>query len=202
MPGVGLQRSAYCTAALDLLAERGHRGLTIAALCRELGVTKGSFYHHFRDLSDFVDALLAYWASEHATRLITLSESVSDPEERFALLKGIAINLPHGAEAAIRAWSWSDERVAAVQREVDHARLAHLARAGEDVGLSPERARRMAKISLSVLIGMQQLERPVRPGAMDEAFSELQTWILTGTPTTSSPATAATAAAATTAAEP
>jgi hypothetical protein len=121
---------------------------------------------------------LAYWASEHATRPIALSESVTDTRERYDLLKGIAVGLPHGTEAAIRAWSWSNPSVAEVQRQVDQARLAHLAGAGEKAGLTSEHARVMAKISLSVLVGMQQLERPTTPAAMDEVFSQLERWNL------------------------
>lgn len=168
-----------------LLAEHGPDDLTIAALCRELGVTKGSFYHHFRDISEFEDALLAHWASEHATKLIALSEAVDDIEERFELLQGIAIGLPHGAEAAIRAWSWSNPRVAAVQRDVDAARLRHLTEASIATGLDPERAALMAKISVSVLIGIQQLVRPAQPDAIREVFEELRSWVLRPDPTTS-----------------
>jgi AcrR family transcriptional regulator len=178
MQSVGLSRSAYFSAAFSLLEERGHNGLTVAALCQRLGVTKGSFYHHFRDFSAFVEALLEHWAAEHATRLIRLSESASDTAEQFEILRGIAVTLPHGAEAAIRAWSWSDDRVAATQRLVDDARLAHLTEACLGAGLPPSRARLMAKISLSVLIGMQQLERPAQSEAMGEVFSALKTWTL------------------------
>ncbi len=79
MPPEGLSRSAYFEAGLELLAERGHGGLTIAALCERLGVTKGSFYHHFDDMAGYVRLLLGHWEDEHATRLIALSESVTDP---------------------------------------------------------------------------------------------------------------------------
>ena len=183
MPVEGLSRADYCTSALDLLAESGPDGLTIAALCARLGVTKGSFYHHFRDLSAFTDALLAYWEAEHATRLITISESVPDPVDRMDLLKNIAVGLPHGAEAALRAWSWSDAAVATTQQRIDAARLAHITHAGEEAGLDPARARLMAKLSLSVLIGMQQLERPTGAAAMDEVFTEMRSWTLAGAPT-------------------
>jgi AcrR family transcriptional regulator len=179
VPPEGLTRSAYFDAAFELLADHGSDGLTIAALCRQLGVTKGSFYHHFRDISEFVDALLAHWASEHATRLIALSESVEDIYERFELLQGIAIGLPHGAEAAIRAWSWSNPRVAAVQLEVDEARLRHLTEASIALGLEPERAALMATISVSTLIGLQQLVRPAQPEAIAAVFAELRSWVLT-----------------------
>jgi AcrR family transcriptional regulator len=173
-----LSRDAYYEAGLDLLAEGGHGGLTIAALCERLGVTKGSFYHHFGDMAEYVALLLGHWEAEHATRLIALSASVTDPEERFDLLQGIAVGLPHGAEAAIRAWSWNSAVVAAAQQRVDQARLSHLTEAGVDAGLEPARARRMAKISLSVLIGMQLLERPARRASMDDVFAELRNWVV------------------------
>jgi AcrR family transcriptional regulator len=177
MPPEGLSRSAYFEAGLELLSEGGHAGLTIAALCERLGVTKGSFYHHFDDMAEYVRLLLGHWEDEHATRLIALSESVTDPEERFDLLEGIAVGLPHGAEAAIRAWSWNSDVVAAAQRRVDDARLRHLTAAGVDAGLEPTRAKRMAKISLSVLIGMQLLERPARRASMEDVFGELRHWV-------------------------
>ncbi len=182
MPPEGLNRSAYYEAGLDLLAEAGHGGLTIAALCGRLGVTKGSFYHHFVDMAEYVELLLDHWETEHATRLIALSESVTDPVERFDLLQGIAVGLPHGAEAAIRAWSWNSHTVAAVQERVDRARLVHLTRAGVDAGLPPVRAKRMAKISLSVLVGMQLLERPARKKSMEDVFGELRRWIVSEDP--------------------
>jgi len=178
MPPEGLTRSAYFDAAFEVLAERGPEGLTIAALCQRLGVTKGSFYHHFSDFGAFVDALLEHWAVEHATRLIALSESMTDPRERMDLLRGIAVGLPHEAEAAIRAWSWSNERVAGVQRGVDRARLTHLTAAITETGKDPERAHRLATIALSTLIGLQQLERPARAKAMEEIFGELERWVL------------------------
>lgn len=177
MPPEGLSRSAYYEAGLELLAEGGHGGLTIAALCERLGVTKGSFYHHFGDMAEYVGLLLDHWEAEHATRLIALSESVTDPEERFDLLQGIAVGLPHGAEAAIRAWSWNSDVVAAAQQRVDEARMKHLTEAGIDAGLEPARAKRMAKISLSVLVGMQLLERPPRTKSMEEVFGELRHWV-------------------------
>lgn len=177
MAGERLRPEAYYDAAFAILADEGPGGLTISALCTRLHVTKGSFYHHFSDTSEFADRLLEHWEHEHASRLIALSESVTDADERFDLLEGIAVGLPHGAEAAIRAWSWSDESVAAVQHRVDAARLEHLTASGIVAGQAPEEARRMAMISLSVLVGMQQLEWPATPEVMEDVFSELRTWV-------------------------
>jgi hypothetical protein len=40
----------------------------------------------------------------------------------------------------------------------------------------------MAKISLSVLVGMQLLERPARKKSMEDVFGELRHWVAAGEP--------------------
>lgn len=171
-----LNRASYFAVALDILASEGPGSLTITELCARLGVTKGSFYHHFEGRPQFVAALLEYWATEHASRLIHLSESIDDPEERMAVLKQIAVSLPHDAEAAIRAWSSQDEHVAEVQAEVDRARLAHLRDSYVKAGIAADRAELLATIAMSVLAGMQQLVRPADPSVVRAIFDQLETW--------------------------
>lgn len=45
--GPRFHREAWLAAALDVLAEEGQAKLRIDKLAGDLGVTKGSFYHHF-----------------------------------------------------------------------------------------------------------------------------------------------------------
>ena len=40
-------KEEYYDAALEVLAQLGFKGLNIGVLCKRLGVTSGSFYHHF-----------------------------------------------------------------------------------------------------------------------------------------------------------
>lgn len=40
---------------LDILSEYGEGELTIDFLCQKLGVTKGSFYHHFKSRDLFLE---------------------------------------------------------------------------------------------------------------------------------------------------
>ena len=178
-PSENLSRASYFTAALDVLARQGPSGLTIAVLCAQLGVTKGSFYHHFRGRPDFVAALLEYWATEHASRLIRLSESVQDPVARSTLLTNIAVGLPHGAEAAIRGWSSHDPMVAAVQARVDKARERHLHQTCVDLGVPEPQAALLATIALGTLVGVQQLRHPPRREFVRAVFEELERWVLT-----------------------
>ena len=56
-------------AARLALLHRGADGVRVEVLARELGVTKGSFYWHFRDRADLLEALLVEWEEE--TGLLT-----------------------------------------------------------------------------------------------------------------------------------
>ena len=53
---------------LKTLGEFGENGLTIERLTGTLGVTKGSFYHHFRNVEDFREQLIAFWADQYLSR--------------------------------------------------------------------------------------------------------------------------------------
>jgi AcrR family transcriptional regulator len=48
-------------AMLDALAEEGPAGIDIERLARRLGVTKGSFYWHFVNREELIDAALQRW---------------------------------------------------------------------------------------------------------------------------------------------
>ncbi len=67
--------------------------------------------------------------------------------------------------------------MATVVGQVDQARLRHVTAAAVAAGLDPARAELMATISLSTLIGMQQLDRPTTAGAMEAVFTELECWV-------------------------
>jgi AcrR family transcriptional regulator len=169
-----LTPAAYFEVAMDLLAEAGPGALTVTELCSRLGVTKGSFYHHFAGRPQFVGALVESWADGHSTRLIEVSQAAHEPYERIAELKRVAVNLPHDAEAAIRAWSSHDEAVAAAQSRVDRLRHDHLRVAYLDVGVGEDRAEVLATLAMSVLAGMQMIVRPADPTQVGQVFDELE----------------------------
>ncbi|HEX4251869.1 MAG TPA: TetR/AcrR family transcriptional regulator [Pseudonocardia sp.] len=146
---------------MDVLAEAGSEGLTISELCSRLGVTKGSFYHHFSGMPEFVTALLEFWEEQRSKRLIAASAAVPDATARFELLSNIAVGLPHEAEAALRAWGRSNAEVRAVVERVDEARERHLAESLVLFGLAPELAELRARVAVAILVGTQQRENPV-----------------------------------------
>ena len=164
----------YYRAAFDILGESGSEALTINALCERLQVTKGSFYHHFGALPGFVDALLLFWESEHSERLIAISKAQPDPTLRIATLVDMALSLPHACEAAIRAWARSNPEVNTVTVRVDRRRERHVADAIVALGLERPAARLLARMTMNLLIGTQQRERPVDLKRLRQSFEEFQ----------------------------
>lgn len=167
----------YFETALNLLADGGSKAVTIARLCQDLGVTKGSFYHHFGGIPDFMARLLAYWESRGLTEAAR-TLAVAGPSDILEVAKLTATwNLHHEAESAIRALARTDPAVAAVQRRVDRHRENDLAGAFVVVGIEPDRARVLARLGIAVLIGIQQREHPVDRRRLQEIFDEYQRWL-------------------------
>jgi AcrR family transcriptional regulator len=163
----------YLREALAVLDEFGSDALTIAILCDRLEVTKGSFYHHFGGMPGFITQLLEYWEREHSERLIKISKAQPDPTMRIFTLTDMGVGLPHGSEAAIRAWGRSNAEVAEVTARVDRRRERHLIDAVTALGIDRQRAKLLARIGLSVLIGVQQREHPVDLKRLRQTFEEV-----------------------------
>jgi AcrR family transcriptional regulator len=171
-----LTRNHYLAAGLDLLAEGGVGAVTIAALCDRLGVTKGSFYHHFGDVAAFHEALLASW-EDSTYQAIDAARAVADSRKRLSVLKELGVAAHHEAESAIRAWGRSYEPASAALRRVDGAREANLVESFRAIGIPATRARHLARIGLATLIGTQALERPVDRKRLLAVFDEYQEWL-------------------------
>jgi AcrR family transcriptional regulator len=148
---------AYFASALKILAEHGFTGLNVGALCRDLGVTSGSFYHHFGGWPGFVEQLLAHWENRQVLILRERNFGAGGPSADFAALMDLTLGLPHEAEAAIRAWAMNDETVRAVQKRVDDARLRTVGKAVEGIVGDRAVARTLTSLGMAMLVGHQQL---------------------------------------------
>lgn len=150
-----LDRDDYCRAGMSLLAEDGVAALTVTQLCAALGVTKGSFYHHFRGIEDYRSQLLEFWAGQQEAMVGAALREERDPREWIELLRRFGVGLPHEAEVAIRAWSLTDPAAGEVRERVDAGREALVARAYREVGAPADVADQLGRVLTAVLIGAQ-----------------------------------------------
>ncbi len=98
----------------------------IEALAARLGVTKGSFYWHFRDRAELLEALLASWEEE--TRwLVQESALAPTPRERLArFFELVAQERGYPPDVEILAWARHDASIAPRVAATEHRRLAFI----------------------------------------------------------------------------
>jgi AcrR family transcriptional regulator len=165
-------REAYFAAALEVLAEHGFTELTVGRLCRRLGVTSGSFYHHFGGWPEFSGQLLDHWAHRQVRILRERNFGSGGPAADFAALVDLTLGLHHEAEAAIRAWAMNDESVRAAQKRVDEARLRTVGKAVKGLVGDGDRARTLTSLGMAVLVGHQQLAAAGERSDLAELLAE------------------------------
>jgi AcrR family transcriptional regulator len=159
-------------AGLELLATEGAPALTIERLADEFGVTKGSYYHHFKSAGGFKTALLEYFEAQYTTRLIDVIESENArPEAKLRHLLRLVLTDPDNAalEIAVRAWALQDPAVRAAQQRVDETRTAYLKKLcrGLDADVDPDR---FAQLLYLILIGAEQVLPPIDHEALREIY--------------------------------
>ena len=128
-----LGREDWVLAALRALVRGGLQAVKVEPLAREIGATKGSFYWHFRDLSDLHHAMLQLWEAL-ATTAITATVKASGLGGRAQLMLLVdMISIRPGeiyggdaVEPALRDWGRTDPLAQAAVERVDRQRLEDL----------------------------------------------------------------------------
>ena len=127
-PRTQLDREAWIAAAIEILATEGVAGLRVEVLAKRLKVTKGSFYWHFRDRQELLDAVLEHW-KHGRIRDIVKQTRIQPGHEHAQILHVIDIYSASRnrrgmlIELAVRDWAKRDAGAAAVVAEVDDVRL-------------------------------------------------------------------------------
>ena len=159
--------------AIDLIAEQGVGGLKVEPLARRLGITKGSFYHHFDDRADLIAQALDLWLRLATLDIIDRLAPIVDPEARLrALFTESFGELVDGPIDALLVAQIDDPVVGPVIRRATAERLAFLERAYLDLGLPPRRATARARLAYAAYVGTGHLTKALSAGATPDVAAE------------------------------
>ena len=123
--GQRLSRQDWLENALEVLSMKGQAGLRIQSLSAALGVSRGSFYWHFKDRDDFIHALLDYWYEEYtAGAPAAVGRDSGSAEERLTRLMRLVYdqNLTRH-DLTIRSLATLNSQFARTVRKADRFRL-------------------------------------------------------------------------------
>lgn len=169
-------RSDWIQTGLAAVADNGPDGLRIDRLCRRLGVSKGSFHHHFRGAGDFKQALLAAYEALVVEALNKAIEQTAAENPKAALASlTAAITSPNSfyrpdLEVAMRAWAFADPEVRTVQERVDNQRLKSLQGIWSNILDDPAAVHTAALLPYLVGIGASLVQPPTPPDQLQNVY--------------------------------
>ena len=159
---VQLTREDWVRAAIEVMVDSSVDQVRVEAIARELDVSKGSFYWHFRNRDDLLQAILELWTAE-AT--VSVGERVlrraTSPAERILLFLRLPLSSKKASKAsdlelAILAWSRRSRMAEDAVAQVDRLRVEQLAREFAQLGLAREQSEFRAHTAYAFLRYMAQ----------------------------------------------
>ena len=177
-PRTQLDRSGWIDGAFEALAEEGLPAMRVEALAKRFGVTKGSFYWHFKDRQDLYDAMLQTWKEGRIRDIDKQSaipagnegeqlEQIIDVYSANRNRKGIAIEL------AVRDWARRDALASAVVEEVDSYRLESARKLFVAIGLSDSEAKSRSLLLYAYVFGQSLMAYD----RFDPKIIDIKQWI-------------------------
>jgi AcrR family transcriptional regulator len=154
-----LTREDWIRAALAVVAEHGVAGVAVDRLAKTLGVTRGSFYWHFRDRRALIDAVLEQWEQQYTIDLVPEAEAIEDPAERLRGVFHRVYELPADQIEVTLHAAAGDPLVAPTLARVIRTRLDLLRRIFTGLGLSDEEASDRAWLAYALYAGHHLLGR-------------------------------------------
>ena len=178
---VRLTRQDWIDAAIVLLAEAGIGAVSIEQLAARLGITRGSFYHHFSDRQDLLRQMLDFWAQrwtyDVGEQVASLGLDASTT--LLALMKAIRHNRAADYDAPFRAWALHDPLARDVVEQVDQTRLGVIRQQFEALGFSGLDAESRARLFLYYEMAAPAMFAAPSPELDEELLQERHRFLTT-----------------------
>lgn len=168
--------------AVQALGNGGIDAVRVEPLAKSLGVSKGSFYHHFQNRRALLLAVLDQWELLGTSAIIHQTEQASNkPAGRLAALVRLSCTpdvLGDAVETSIRSWASSDEIARTVVARVDQRRLDYVTALLEETGMKRALAKRRTAMFYRIIIGDTTWRLAGGPAHTKREFEDLTALLL------------------------
>ena len=152
-----LTKQDWLKKGLQVLSTKGYNSLRLEYLCEQLSVTRGSFYHHFEEMNDYVDKLMEHWEAGSNAIMDSVAKTDVLPLERLNLLQNKVFDISAKEEVVIRAWATFNPTVTKYIRRIDRKRIDFITDLYIEEGIPEHAADATARIEYAMYIGVQNL---------------------------------------------
>ncbi len=168
-----LARADWLRVAVKLLAEEGVDSLRITKLAEVLGVTRGSFYWHFKNREELLDTLVIYWQQKNASLVPTVLKDMNSLNEGVVALFAAWLDpsrFEPRLDVMIRDWGRKSSKVKKIVTRADIECIEAIAHFFHKMGMSTVEAMTRARTMYFCQIGYYVLD-------LQESLSQrLQYW--------------------------
>ena len=175
-----LTREDWIDAATRRLVARGIDAVRVEPLAATVGVSRGSFYWHFRDRNDLLQAILMRWREYQTRRIVErIREDVQlAPMDKLARLRMLPPHTKTSREAAalelaIRAWAHTDKLARQIVEQVDAERIEFTRSLLTEANMDPAEADYWALIGYAYTLGESLLRTRMDDAQIIECRSRL-----------------------------
>jgi AcrR family transcriptional regulator len=162
-----------------LMATKGVTALKVEVLARQLDVSKGSFYWHFKNRQELLEAILQRWENK-TLWLIEESQKGATPKDRlielFTLVEEMCDRDTPDPEAAIFLWANHDSAVQERVRILEAKRVGYLTQLLQEYGFEETEARQKAEVGYFALMGFW--ERSERDTQFDLSMKQFNHFLI------------------------
>ncbi|POF29145.1 AcrR family transcriptional regulator [Roseibium marinum] len=156
-------REIWIRAAYEALLENGIDAVKVMPLAERLGLSRTSFYGHFSDRNDLLNALITYWQARNTGNLVRRTEDYAETITEAVLNVFDLWLLPDmfdsRLEFAVRNWAHTDGNLAGMLEEADRVRLEALQAMFERFGYEPGYANIRANTVYQTQIGYISMKK-------------------------------------------
>lgn len=160
---VRLEATDWIDAGIQLLVRESIEHVKVDRLAAQLGVTKGSFYWHFKDRADLHAAILDRWLQKATLGVMErVSREFVTPGKKLMKLFDMPFWSPRAARAAdlelaIRAWARRSSLARRAVSKVDSMRLEYLTGLYQELGFDQQDATRHAHLAYAFMRYLGQM---------------------------------------------
>ncbi len=145
-------RDDWIEAAWTALGEGGVEAVRVERLARKLGVTKGSFYWHFKDRQNLIDALMDRWFGLREEDGWLADGEDADPARRiWKVFERAVARGTHGQAASLRFWAQRHPKVAKRIRSEDAKRFDFFVEQFGALGFAIREAETRAEVYMGII---------------------------------------------------